>query len=160
MRVISCICLVNPQTKQPSGFLLRSAERMSIHRSTHSSQTCTFGPAISLRTSFAVLLQNEHLKTFDPTRKIDDLKNHSSDVNSLKVAFVHYAVQLVSILVCHAQLQKPARILLTYLQRNRFIEESCKPWVRIWLMPTVLRIDPYRFFFVSLDSGEPRHVHV
>jgi hypothetical protein len=27
-------------------------------------------------------------------------------------------------------------------------------------MPTVLRIGPYRFFFVSLDRGEPPHVHV
>ena len=27
-------------------------------------------------------------------------------------------------------------------------------------MPTVLKIGPYRFFFVSLDRGEPPHVHV
>ena len=27
-------------------------------------------------------------------------------------------------------------------------------------MPTVLRIGPYRLFFVSLDSSEPPHVHV
>ena len=27
-------------------------------------------------------------------------------------------------------------------------------------MPTVLRIGPYRFFFVSLDRDEPPHVHV
>ena len=27
-------------------------------------------------------------------------------------------------------------------------------------MPTVLRIGPYRFFFGSLDYGEPPHVHV
>jgi hypothetical protein len=27
-------------------------------------------------------------------------------------------------------------------------------------MPTVLRIRSYRFFFVSLDRGEPAHVHV
>ncbi len=27
-------------------------------------------------------------------------------------------------------------------------------------MPTVLRIGPYRFFFVSLDYSEPPHVHV
>ena len=27
-------------------------------------------------------------------------------------------------------------------------------------MPTVLRVGPYRFFFVSLDRGEPPHVHV
>jgi hypothetical protein len=27
-------------------------------------------------------------------------------------------------------------------------------------MPTVLRSGPYRFFFVSLDRGEPPHVHV
>jgi hypothetical protein len=27
-------------------------------------------------------------------------------------------------------------------------------------MPTVLRTGPYRFFFVSLDYGEPPHIHV
>ncbi|MBI4557065.1 MAG: DUF4160 domain-containing protein [Candidatus Hydrogenedentes bacterium] len=27
-------------------------------------------------------------------------------------------------------------------------------------MPTVLNIGPYRVFFVSLDRGEPPHVHV
>ncbi len=27
-------------------------------------------------------------------------------------------------------------------------------------MPTVLRIGPYRLFFVSLDSPEPPHIHV
>jgi hypothetical protein len=27
-------------------------------------------------------------------------------------------------------------------------------------MPTVLEIGPYRFFFVSLDRGEPPHIHV
>ncbi len=27
-------------------------------------------------------------------------------------------------------------------------------------MPTVLRIGAYRFFFVSLDRGEPPHIHV
>jgi len=27
-------------------------------------------------------------------------------------------------------------------------------------MPTVLRIGPYRLFFVSLDRGEPPHIHV
>jgi hypothetical protein len=27
-------------------------------------------------------------------------------------------------------------------------------------MPTVLRQDPYRFFFSSLDYGEPPHIHV
>jgi len=27
-------------------------------------------------------------------------------------------------------------------------------------MPTVLRMGPYRFFFVSLDRGEPPHIHV
>lgn len=28
------------------------------------------------------------------------------------------------------------------------------------LMPTVLRIGPYRFFFYSGDGGEPLHIHV
>ena len=27
-------------------------------------------------------------------------------------------------------------------------------------MPTVQQIGPYRFFFVSLDRGEPPHIHV
>ncbi len=27
-------------------------------------------------------------------------------------------------------------------------------------MPTILTIGPYRFFFVSLDRGDPPHVHV
>ncbi len=27
-------------------------------------------------------------------------------------------------------------------------------------MPTVKRLGPYRFFFVSLDYGEPPHIHV
>ena len=27
-------------------------------------------------------------------------------------------------------------------------------------MPSILREGPYRFFFVSLDRGEPPHVHV
>ena len=27
-------------------------------------------------------------------------------------------------------------------------------------MPTVLRVGPYRLFFVSQDRGEPPHVHV
>ena len=28
------------------------------------------------------------------------------------------------------------------------------------MSPTLKRIGPYRFFFVSLDYGEPPHVHV
>ena len=27
-------------------------------------------------------------------------------------------------------------------------------------MPTVLRLGPYRFFFYSLENGEPLHIHV
>ncbi len=27
-------------------------------------------------------------------------------------------------------------------------------------VPTILNVGPYRFFFVSLDYGEPPHVHV
>lgn len=27
-------------------------------------------------------------------------------------------------------------------------------------MPTILRIDGYRFFFYANESGEPRHIHV
>jgi hypothetical protein len=28
------------------------------------------------------------------------------------------------------------------------------------MMPTVLRIDGYRFFFYSLENSEPPHVHI
>jgi len=28
------------------------------------------------------------------------------------------------------------------------------------MMPTVLRIDGYRFFFYSLENNEPAHVHI
>ena len=28
------------------------------------------------------------------------------------------------------------------------------------VMPTILRVGPYRFFFYSGDGGEPPHVHV
>jgi hypothetical protein len=28
------------------------------------------------------------------------------------------------------------------------------------LMPTVLRVDGYRFFFYSLENNEPAHIHV
>lgn len=31
---------------------------------------------------------------------------------------------------------------------------------KLQAMPTALRVGPYRFFFYSSDSGEPRHVHV
>ncbi len=27
-------------------------------------------------------------------------------------------------------------------------------------MPTVMKLGPYRFFFVALDKGEPAHIHV
>jgi hypothetical protein len=27
-------------------------------------------------------------------------------------------------------------------------------------MPTVLRVEAYRFFFVSLDRSEPPHIHI
>jgi hypothetical protein len=27
-------------------------------------------------------------------------------------------------------------------------------------MPTVLRLGPYRFFFYSLENGEPIHIHI
>jgi Domain of unknown function (DUF4160) len=40
------------------------------------------------------------------------------------------------------------------------VEDSTGLGVRFHPMPTVLRIGPYRFFFVSLDRGEPPHIHV
>src|SRR5688500_1244925 len=43
----------------------RSSAMMSLQTSTHSSQMKTVGPAMSLRTSFWSLLQNEHLRTSD-----------------------------------------------------------------------------------------------
>jgi hypothetical protein len=49
-----------------------------MQRSTHCSQICTFGPAMSLRTSFCVLLQNEHLKTLAPPLKIDHMFQQSN----------------------------------------------------------------------------------
>jgi hypothetical protein len=50
----------------PRSNLLSSA-MMSLQTSTHSSQMKTVGPAISLRTSFWSLLQNEHRRTsFSP----------------------------------------------------------------------------------------------
>src|SRR5207253_11172240 len=42
-----------------------SSAMMSLQTSTHSSQMKTVGPAISLRTSFWSLLQNEHRRTSD-----------------------------------------------------------------------------------------------
>lgn len=30
----------------------------------------------------------------------------------------------------------------------------------VYTMPTIKYIGPYRFFFVSLDYGEPPHIHV
>ena len=36
-----------------------------MQRSTHSSQIYIFGPAMSFRTWFSVLLQNEHLKVLN-----------------------------------------------------------------------------------------------
>src|SRR5215203_6823132 len=42
-----------------------SSAMMSLQTSTHSSQMKTVGPAISLRTSFWSLLQNEHRSTSD-----------------------------------------------------------------------------------------------
>ncbi len=40
-----------------------SSAMMSLHTSTHSSQMKTVGPAMSLRTSFWSLLQNEQRRT-------------------------------------------------------------------------------------------------
>jgi len=40
------------------------------------------------------------------------------------------------------------------------VEDSTKVGVKFDPMPTVLRTGPYRFFFVSLDRGEPPHIHV
>src|SRR5713226_408561 len=40
-----------------------SSAMMSLHTSTHSSQMKTVGPAMSFRTSFWSLLQNEHRST-------------------------------------------------------------------------------------------------
>src|SRR3712207_5087729 len=33
-------------------------------------------------------------------------------------------------------------------------------WAEIRVMPTVLRVGRYRFFFYSNEGSEPRHIHV
>jgi hypothetical protein len=43
-----------------------------MQRSTHSSQIYTFGPAMSLLTSFRVFLQNEHLSILDRLFRTSD----------------------------------------------------------------------------------------
>ncbi len=30
----------------------------------------------------------------------------------------------------------------------------------MWIMPTVLRVGPFRFYFYSNEKGEPPHIHV
>src|SRR4030095_15148420 len=53
---------IGSDERVPRSNLLSSA-MMSLQTSTHSSQMNTVGPAISLRTSFWSLLQNEHRRT-------------------------------------------------------------------------------------------------
>jgi hypothetical protein len=42
----------------------------------------------------------------------------------------------------------------------RAIEHHAATAVTLAEMPTVLRLGPYRVFFVSLDRAEPPHIHV
>src|SRR5215831_4339740 len=57
---------IGSDARVPRSNLLSSA-MMSLQTSTHSSQMNTVGPAMSLRTSFWSLLQNEHRRTsFSP----------------------------------------------------------------------------------------------
>src|SRR5215470_16990949 len=56
-------CGVGRDERVPRFSKRLSSAMMSLQTSTHSSQMNTVGPAISLRTSFWLLLQNEHRKT-------------------------------------------------------------------------------------------------
>src|SRR5260221_12096917 len=56
-------CGVGSDDRAPRFSTRRSSAMMSLQTSTHSSQMNTVGPAISLRTSFWSLLQNEHRRT-------------------------------------------------------------------------------------------------
>src|SRR6195952_5525647 len=58
-------CGVGSDERVPRFSKRLSSAMMSLQTSTHSSQMKTVGPAISLRTSFWSLLQNEHLRTSD-----------------------------------------------------------------------------------------------
>ena len=60
-------CGVGSDERVPLASNRLSSAMMSLQTSTHSSQMKTVGPAISLRTSFWSLLQNEHRSTsFSP----------------------------------------------------------------------------------------------
>src|SRR5438128_11690663 len=56
---------VGSEVRVPRPSTRRSSAMMSLQTSTHSSQMKTVGPAMSLRTSFWSLLQNEHRRTSD-----------------------------------------------------------------------------------------------
>ena len=43
---------------------------------------------------------------------------------------------------------------------QRYLRVQDRPLRGSGLMPTVLRVGPYRFFFYSGDGGEPPHIHV
>src|SRR5712691_7808050 len=58
-------CGVGNDERVPRFSKRLSSAMMSLQTSTHSSQMKTVGPAISLRTSFWSLLQNEHRRTSD-----------------------------------------------------------------------------------------------
>src|SRR5438552_13549066 len=60
---------------------------MSWHTPTHSSQMKTVGPAISFRTSFWLLLQNEHRRTSSLFFFTDNLFVYYGPSSSLKAAF-------------------------------------------------------------------------
>jgi Domain of unknown function (DUF4160) len=66
-------------------------------------------------------------------------------------------------------------VLAKSRSRLRRASESCPEIIREWLVflvevraanqatslvPTILTVGPYRFFFYSADGGEPPHVHV
>src|SRR5436190_12688250 len=60
-------CGVGSEERVPRFSNRLSSAMMSLQTSTHSSQMKTVGPAMSFRTSFWSLLQNEHRKTsFSP----------------------------------------------------------------------------------------------
>src|SRR5262249_39722171 len=58
-------CGVGSEERVPRFSNRLSSAMMSLHTSPHSSHMTTVGPAISFRTSFWSLLQNEHRRTSD-----------------------------------------------------------------------------------------------
>ncbi|WP_317039646.1 DUF4160 domain-containing protein [Tangfeifania diversioriginum] len=52
--------------------------------------------------------------------------------------------------------------IVAYLWRNMLCSKQYKNFIINFefVMPVVLRIKGYRFYFFSNESGEPKHIHV